>query len=399
MLLSGCLIFSLILCAWTSVKLRYVLRKSENYSSVRPWILYAAETLPVLFMGAVHIPLPLFYILFYAMNCLHPFFARERKLWEWLFVNIRFLVFVAPHLILLGILALCAQSDVQIILDDTNWRIFSLLIITMLVAVLNLILLFGIGKKLYIFSFKPEELRLFSRFIWFCIASVVLDSIPCLFILPTRFPILFLISTNVLLLFMAVLFAIHIYDISRDAYLKEECLLLQEATLAQHQRTVQLEREAYVDVLTGAYTRQYVMTNMTNMLKNGESFVLAFLDLDRLKQVNDQQGHTAGDAYLQRFSTCIKANLRPNDIFARYGGDEFLVLFPDCDTQTVDMRFKQIQQAASASPPAGWGTPFSYGLAQARPYGGLSDEEWISMADRAMYKNKVDRREHGEGGR
>lgn len=351
-------------------------------------------------MGAAHIPLPFFYILFYMLNCLHPVFAREKKNLEWLFVNVRFLVFVAPHLILLGILALFAQSDVRIILDEIDLRVFSLAAITLMVAILNLILLCFLSKKqLYIFSFSPEELRLFSRFIWFCIVSVVLDSIPCLFLLPTRFPILFLIGSNVLLLLMAVLFAGHIYAITRDAYLKEECLALQEATLAQHFRTVQLEREAYVDALTGTYTRQYVLTNMMDMLKDGESFVVAFLDLDGLKQVNDHQGHAAGDQYLQRFSTNMKANLRPNDIFARYGGDEFLILFPDCDIQTVDVCFKQIQKAASASPPAGWGIPFSYGLAQARPDSRLSDEEWISMADHAMYENKMDRRAHEEGGR
>lgn len=399
MLLSGCLIFSLILCAWTSAKLRYAIGQSENYFSVRQGILYAIETLPVLAMGAVHIPLPLFYVLFYMLNCLHPLFARERKNSEWLFVNVRFLLFVAPHLVLLGVLALCAQSNVRIILDESSLRVFSLAAITLMVAILNLILLYFLSKKhLYIFSFNPGELRLFSRFVWFCIVSVVLDSIPCLFLLPTRFPILFLIGSNMLLLLMAVLYAIHIYDITRDAYLKEECLALQEATLAQHFRTIQLEHEAYVDALTGTYTRQYVLTNMMNMLKNGESFVVAFLDLDRLKQVNDHQGHAAGDQYLQRFSTNMKANLRPNDIFARYGGDEFLILFPDCDIQTVDARFKQVQKAASASPPAGWGTPFSYGLAQAQPDIGLSDEEWISMADHAMYENKVGRRAHEEGG-
>ena len=53
------------------------------------------------------------------------------------------------------------------------------------------------------------------------------------------------------------------------------------------------------------------------------------IDLDRLKQINDTYGHPAGDAFLKKLYRVIKANLREIDTFARYGGDEFIVLLPE----------------------------------------------------------------------
>lgn len=345
------------------------------------------------------IPLPVFYLLLYGIICLFwsRLFGGESI--KWLFSNVTFLTFASSHLIVIGILALYTGKGVAGILGCFASCVLSLV----LVSVLSILL---ISISLYRFhrisipeaNWDSEELILFSRFIWFCTCFVLFDSIPCLFILPTIFPALFLISSNILLILITFLFAHHVYTIIRDSYLQEEAIRLHDEMLYQHNCTVKLEQIAYLDSLTGIYTRQYALSNMGNMLRNHESFAVVFIDLDNLKQVNDQHGHLAGDEYLQRFSSQMKSCLRPNDIFARYGGDEFLILMPELDLSAANSLLKKIQKSASAPHPSGWNIPFSYGLAVSRPSDELNSEELVSMADQAMYKDKNRRKAISKGG-
>lgn len=394
-LMLTCLLLMLILYTWTVWKLRRTICGFEESPPPYLGLIHIASTaLPILAMCAAEIPLPVFYLLLYAAACLLEFAARKRNPWEWLFINVRFLIFAVTHLIVVGVMALCAETDVVGLLGDRILRVLSLTIVLSLNAALVAALARGSRSgRLRTVHWSAEELQLFSRFVWFCVCSVCFDSIPCLFSLPDIFPLIFLIGSNLLLLLMVFLFAHHVYTIMRDSYVKEEALRLWEEAMEQHIRTVQLERSAHLDVLTKAYTRRYALTNMSSMLASGEEFTLAFLDLDRLKQINDRDGHLAGDEYLQFFTSRMRERLRPNDIFARYGGDEFLILMPDMGLETANARLVQIQSDASAVPPGGWGAPFSFGLAAARPGGELSADELISIADRAMYENKERRRE------
>lgn len=388
LLLSAYFLIAFAFCVWTSRGMQYTFCPTDKKGAAWLVCLYiAAALLPFLIMCFVPLPLPLFYLFLYGMSCLPIFGAKKQKKQLILFLNVRFLVFTAPHLVVIGILALCAGTDVLSVLQNDTLRLVSLGIVTTLDAVANPLLSHRLsGGELRFLKFDSEEIPLFSKFLWFCVCSVVLDSVPCLFPLPTAFSTLFLIGSNLLLLLMAFLFASHVYGIMRDAHLKEESIRLQEEAIAQHSLTVRLEREAYLDVLTRTYTRAYALTSMTNMLKSDESFVLAFIDLDGLKQINDQHGHLAGDRYLQRFSAYMKLNLRHNDMIARYGGDEFLVLMPDCTIAAAHQRFAQLQGNAAGE------FPFSYGLVLAAPGENQTPEEWIAAADRVMYQDKKCRR-------
>lgn len=92
---------------------------------------------------------------------------------------------------------------------------------------------------------------------------------------------------------------------------------------------------ATTDDLTGAYNRRRFIelanAEIARIERYGGKLSLAILDFDNFKMVNDQHGHLAGDQALILVSKICRANIRETDIFARYGGDEFVMLFPETD--------------------------------------------------------------------
>ncbi len=103
----------------------------------------------------------------------------------------------------------------------------------------------------------------------------------------------------------------------------------------------QLRILSITDDLTGAYNRRHFFELANNEImrvqRYGGTCSLAILDFDNFKMVNDTYGHLAGDQALLQVSKACMENIRENDMFARYGGDEFIFLFP----QTNDMRAKE----------------------------------------------------------
>jgi diguanylate cyclase (GGDEF)-like protein len=101
----------------------------------------------------------------------------------------------------------------------------------------------------------------------------------------------------------------------------------------------QLERKQAIDELillddlTRVYNRKYLQRTydrfVSNMKRNYHEFSIAIVDLDHFKHVNDTYGHVVGDKVLQTFANIIKNSLRLNDIIIRYGGEEFIILFPE----------------------------------------------------------------------
>jgi diguanylate cyclase (GGDEF)-like protein len=102
------------------------------------------------------------------------------------------------------------------------------------------------------------------------------------------------------------------------------------------------------DPLTGLYNVRY-FDDALSKHKNG---VLAMIDLDFFKPINDELGHAAGDQALIRFANLIRTIIRPSDVFARVGGDEFAILFPDAtidDAQRIVVRvYESLQRVPFA---------------------------------------------------
>ncbi len=114
-----------------------------------------------------------------------------------------------------------------------------------------------------------------------------------------------------------------------------------------------LGEQATRDGLTGLYNRRYFDETLADHLESarryGRDLALVLFDLDHFKQVNDAQGHPAGDALLRRFAELLRTSARGADIVCRTGGDEFAVLLPETGRDGA-ARFAQRILASAAHP-------------------------------------------------
>lgn len=121
---------------------------------------------------------------------------------------------------------------------------------------------------------------------------------------------------------------------------------------------------------------------------------IALLDIDFFKQVNDQYGHAVGDAVLRSFSSTARACLRANDVLARWGGEEFLLLLPDAAPEDAHLVLERMAEHVRDMPVPGLQgrrISFSAGLATRRAGEPFADA--IHRADKALYQAKADGRD------
>ncbi|MGJ7439756.1 EAL domain-containing protein [Aquipuribacter sp. MA13-6] len=158
-----------------------------------------------------------------------------------------------------------------------------------------------------------------------------------------------------------------------------------------------LRRMAYHDDLTGLANRALFMQRGRAMAEaaeaTGRPMGVAVLDLDNLKDVNDQLGHRAGDEMLQLAATRLTASARPGDLVARLGGDEFGVLMPDATTATTVAVLHRMS-VAMAAPVQLCGRQVRSSLSggSSVAVGRVSLETLLHEADLAMYRAKADGR-------
>ncbi len=148
--------------------------------------------------------------------------------------------------------------------------------------------------------------------------------------------------------------------------------------------------EARSDSLTGAQRRGLGLVTLQHEIdrsfRSGEPFALAFVDVDGLKQLNDREGHAAGDALLQAVVTALMTGRRSYDSVVRIGGDEFLCGFTNTDLVACRRRIEEIRASLERGRPA---ASISVGLAILGERDTL--EKLIARADADMYSSKQGR--------
>lgn len=158
----------------------------------------------------------------------------------------------------------------------------------------------------------------------------------------------------------------------------------------QKQAEEQLRYIAFTDVLTGCYNRSYAIELFREYEETSADIVLCFLDLDRLKYVNDNYGHYEGDHYLLAAANRMQAYINEDtDYIFRYGGDEFLILYVNRSIPEIAANMKQLKadiKALSFTKGFPYELSLSCGIASRNEAKNL--REVVALADSRMYLDK-----------
>jgi diguanylate cyclase (GGDEF)-like protein len=155
-------------------------------------------------------------------------------------------------------------------------------------------------------------------------------------------------------------------------------------------RTEEVYNLAVLDSLTGLNNRrsgeQRLAHEMSRAQRHGRPLTILLLDLDGLKNLNDKFGHAAGDELIRQFAARLKKAIRGSDLAVRLGGDEFLVLLPDCQSDEVRHVLGRLRGVNVDCKGQLIALSFSAGWAYFNP--GESPEDIMKRADDALYANK-----------
>ena len=164
----------------------------------------------------------------------------------------------------------------------------------------------------------------------------------------------------------------------------------EDIILGAHGKTRFLEdivtynKEYYTDVLTNAYSRRYYEEYAQYI---NDVSAVAIIDADHFKVINDHYGHNAGDQAIKAVSKAIQSCIRPDDIFIRYGGDEFVLIFQNMSYDAFTSRLYQISECVKQAKVDGY-EDLSLSITISGIYGNSKVNDAIKKADKLMYEGK-----------
>lgn len=163
-------------------------------------------------------------------------------------------------------------------------------------------------------------------------------------------------------------------------------------------RTEEVYKMAMLDPLTGLYNRrsgeQRLAEEVSRSQRHGRPLTVVSLDLNRLKDINDKFGHPAGDELIKYFAGRVGRAIRGSDLAIRLGGDEFLLLLPECKPEDVQVVLGRLSGVKMDLNGESISVTFSAGWTNYIP--GETPEELLKRADAALYVNKRLGREQEE---
>jgi diguanylate cyclase (GGDEF)-like protein len=162
-------------------------------------------------------------------------------------------------------------------------------------------------------------------------------------------------------------------------------------------RAEEFHRLATVDPLTGLYNRRFAETRLaaeaSRSQRYGHPMTVVSFDLNSFKEINDKYGHPAGDQVLKEFAERLNSAIRVSDYAIRMGGDEFLVILPECPAEQVQALFGRL--TAIEVNYAGNLIPVKFSAGWVGYEAGESPEMFLERADRLLYANKRESKQVG----
>ncbi|MFT3805633.1 diguanylate cyclase [Arenimonas sp.] len=182
----------------------------------------------------------------------------------------------------------------------------------------------------------------------------------------------------------------------KNRRMRDDQRALADAHEQLQDRSAQLQRQVSMDPLTGTLSRRAFAEELAALLQYSQSIgrpvTLMVFDLDHFKQINDRHGHLTGDAALKLLVGLVREQLDSDDLFGRFGGDEFLIASrePEAEVAAMAERIRSaVEQRSTAPDSALPPLSVSIGLAHATRGTGYDAEQLFLRADAALYEAKA----------
>lgn len=193
------------------------------------------------------------------------------------------------------------------------------------------------------------------------------------------------------LIFLALISAAYLfYHQQRFKVFRDRLAEQMHGSVKERMRAEKFYGLSILDPLTGLYNRRYgeecLKKEIVRAEKNGYELAVLVLDLDYFKQINDKFGHAAGDVVLREFSRQLRRAIRACDIPVRIGGDEFIVVLPECPRDNVHIILSRLKPFDVMVDRRRITVSYSRGSAQYQV--GDTPQTIIQRADRALYAEK-----------
>jgi diguanylate cyclase (GGDEF)-like protein len=185
---------------------------------------------------------------------------------------------------------------------------------------------------------------------------------------------------------VALVVLFNVYTIYQQVLIKR---LRRQLAEKQHHSMI-LRDLAMIDALTGLYNRRFaeqrLVAEVARSARKGHPLTVVLLDLDEFKHINDTHGHAAGDLVLQEFAAALNRAIRGGDLAVRMGGDEFLLILPECNREQLQLVLDRLGPLELAW--EGRKFPIRYSAGWKEYASGDLPETMLAAADEALYANK-----------
>lgn len=183
-------------------------------------------------------------------------------------------------------------------------------------------------------------------------------------------------------------FNIKLFDIFWDNKEAYACIIQK----VENKDEQMLQASLFKDTQTELYNRRYCLKRINELLEDKACFIVSFIDMDNLKFVNENYGYEEGNHYIENVVKVFADTFRQTDAVCRFGGDEFIVIMPNCPEELAEKRISEVREKLNNLKKQ-YSMSFSYGNVLVERDNELSREDILKLADEKMYAFKKRNRE------